>query len=414
MKRLHKPGLSAGFILLLGWGLCSPAQALWARPGDPVPVERLIANLKEYVLKHPKEAKGYYTLGRLHSLAFVRGMTKVALYTDRSGKADGLPEFPSYDSILVKPENGEIKDEEIKKLSAQTYRDFRESIRNYRRATELNPKEGLYFLGLGWMLEQGHLMGAKAGAPPANGGRPPGWREQAVAAYRNAYRLSVQKDAAADHIMMGTDVVSIEAAEGIERLKKGQPLSPQAREELEKMRQEVKKIKERPRAVTPIVFPLDGSTSLRQMLTQRTVTFDLAGDDIKRKWEWVKPNVGILVWDPEKKGRISSGRQLFGSVTWWMFWKDGYEPLAALDNNRDGALTGKELEGIAVWRDANSNGISDPGEVVPVRKSGIAGIAVKASEQQEGVLSNAKGLLLQNGNYLPTFDWVPVGQSVTR
>jgi len=37
-----------------------------------------------------------------------------------------------------------------------------------------------------------------------------------------------------------------------------------------------------------------------------------------------------------------------------MFWRDGFEPLAALDDNRDGKLTGSEIWGIGVWRDANA------------------------------------------------------------
>ena len=54
------------------------------------------------------------------------------------------------------------------------------------------------------------------------------------------------------------------------------------------------------------------------------------------------------------------------NVTWWLFWKNGYEPLRARDDNADGRIAGKELDGLAIWRDANTNGVSEPGEVRPV------------------------------------------------
>jgi hypothetical protein len=51
---------------------------------------------------------------------------------------------------------------------------------------------------------------------------------------------------------------------------------------------------------------------------------------------------------------IRDARQLFGSRTWWIFFRDGYEALSVLDDNRDGQLTGAEMEGIAVWVDRKS------------------------------------------------------------
>ena len=45
---------------------------------------------------------------------------------------------------------------------------------------------------------------------------------------------------------------------------------------------------------------------------------------------------------------------MFGSVTWWLFFSDGYRALDTLDDNRDGRLTGSELSGIAVWFDRNT------------------------------------------------------------
>ena len=131
------------------------------------------------------------------------------------------------------------------------------------------------------------------------------------------------------------------------------------------------------------------------------------GDGVKRTWEWVSPDTGILVWDPNHTGKVKSGRQLFGSVTWWMFWEDGYAPLRALDDNGDGVLTGKELRGISVWVDRNGNGISDPGEVTPASQFGIRSIRISPDSRLNRVLSSARGIEMKDGSVSPTFDWVP-------
>ena len=48
-----------------------------------------------------------------------------------------------------------------------------------------------------------------------------------------------------------------------------------------------------------------------------------------------------------------------------MFWQDGYQALAALDDDHDGWLRGRELR------------ISDPGEVIPIEQTDIGSIAVR-------------------------------------
>jgi hypothetical protein len=92
--------------------------------------------------------------------------------------------------------------------------------------------------------------------------------------------------------------------------------------------------------------------------------------------------------------------QLFGSVTWWMFWPDGWRALAALDDDGDGWLSGAELDGIAVWRDRNQNGVSDPGEVVPAADAGIVRIATHATSGER----NPRGVITRGGA-LPSLDW---------
>ena len=198
------------------------------------------------------------------------------------------------------------------------------------------------------------------------------------------------------------------AAQGIVRLQEKQTLSAAEQTELTELRATIVATRKRPRFITPILVSFDRQASLSDLLApERTVRFDLPGDGLSRRWPWVKPTTGILVWDPKHTGKITSGLQLFGSVTWWLFWKDGYEPLAALDNDHNGWLEGKELQGIAVWFDRNGNGVADPGEVVSLASLGIRRIAVHPAGLRDGVPANPNGVQLRDGSSLATFDWTP-------
>ncbi len=162
-----------------------------------------------------------------------------------------------------------------------------------------------------------------------------------------------------------------------------------------------------PSAITPIIFGLDHRNTLATLLSPNTPSpFDLDGTSRHLRWEWLKPTTAILVWDPNHTGRITSGRQLFGSVSWWLFFRNGYEALDALDDNRDGKLTGRELDGIAAWFDTNSNGISDPGEIIPLTNLQIASISCRATTITDGYPANPAGLTMTDGRTLPTYDWI--------
>jgi hypothetical protein len=40
------------------------------------------------------------------------------------------------------------------------------------------------------------------------------------------------------------------------------------------------------------------------------------------------------------------GPQMFGNVSYWIFWRDGYAAFSALDDNGDGLLRGSESKGL--------------------------------------------------------------------
>ena len=421
MNRFARTAVTLSFLLL-----ATAAGAKWAQIGADVPVSRLIANVGAYVRVHPNEARGWYALGRVHSLAFAQTDAKMPVYYKRDLgphraahpttansplPPDELPEFYGPNSSMegkyqIKPPDWK------RQWKAESRLHLLESLRSYQRATTLAPNNGLYWLGLGWMLEQARDAQAHGGSnPDALTANAPDWSQQAIAAYQRAYELTYPEDSKQERRGPTPDIISQEAGEGMLRLMKGRALTPTEAERQARLQTEIAKLKSIPRMVTPIIFPLRGQTTLAQLMdAHRATRFDLAGDGRGARWPWVTPDTGILVWDPAHTGHITSGRQLFGSATWWMLFENGYQALASLDDNHDGQISGRELDGIAVWQDRNGNGQCDRGEVVSLSSLGIVSIAVRSVGQQNGALCNARGLQLADGTFLATYDWTPTSK----
>ena len=102
---------------------------------------------------------------------------------------------------------------------------------------------------------------------------------------------------------------------------------------------------------------------------------------------------------------IASARQLFGTYTFQIFWDDGFQALASLDDDRDGVLRGEELKGIALWFDENGNAVSDPGEVQPLEVHGVRALQTRPQGREAGMLHHAVGIERETGAPWPVWDW---------
>jgi hypothetical protein len=100
----------------------------------------------------------------------------------------------------------------------------------------------------------------------------------------------------------------------------------------------------------------------------------------KNENEWTKawdPKTGgdgMLVWDADGDGKITSGKELFGHVdlNGKNTFKNGYEKLAHyFDKDGDSVVRGSELKGLKIWEDRNGDGITQQGELVDLEKHGI-------------------------------------------
>lgn len=107
--------------------------------------------------------------------------------------------------------------------------------------------------------------------------------------------------------------------------------------------------------------------------------------------EWLAPGGGdgLLVWDYDGDGQITSAKELFGTVGLNNeTFSNGFEKLAHYFNqNGDGRVDGDELEGLQVWVDANGDGVVQEGELKSLQELGITGLGLDNynPETMEGV-----------------------------
>lgn len=238
------------------------------------------------------------------------------------------------------------------------------------------------------------------------------WREQIEQQYFTAMCLALPGDGkASEKPVWGglEDWVSYEAGVNFRRVVEGRPARPADTIRLRIVRETIRAFEElpKPRAITPIVLDFH-SRAAAELVAAQPTAFDLDGTGRPQRWSWVKPDVGILVWDPDRSGRIASGRQLFGSVSWWVFFDHGYDALDALDDDRDGQLSGDEARGLSLWFDRDGNGVSDRGEVIPLARLGVEAISCRAPDRDGSTLANRSGARLSDGRAVATYDWIAV------
>jgi hypothetical protein len=162
-----------------------------------------------------------------------------------------------------------------------------------------------------------------------------------------------------------------------------------------------------PVSVGGLVVPLTDAPFQRLVDSHSRVAFDFTGEGNRRAQGWLTHDAAWLVWDPHWGGDVSSGVDLIGQHTWSTSWSNGFEALQALDTNGDGELTGAELSGLSLWHDENGDGVSEPGEVVPVNVHGIVAIAVRPTRTEHDVIVARDGVRFDDGGTRPIYDWTP-------
>ncbi|MBZ4422434.1 hypothetical protein [Myxococcus sp. RHSTA-1-4] len=93
-----------------------------------------------------------------------------------------------------------------------------------------------------------------------------------------------------------------------------------------------------------------------------------------KAWDAKKGGDGILAWDVDGDGKITSGKEIFGHVDLdgKNRFTNGYEKLSKyFDKDGDGRVEGGELKGLKVWEDRNGDGTTQEGELVDLASRGV-------------------------------------------
>ena len=99
-----------------------------------------------------------------------------------------------------------------------------------------------------------------------------------------------------------------------------------------------------------------------------SVTFDLAGGTAGIVTDWPRAETPWLALDRDGDGRISDGRELFGSGTRLSTGaraKHGFEALAELDADRNGVVDAADpgFASLALWSDLDGDRATDEHEL---------------------------------------------------
>ncbi|MCV6615104.1 MAG: hypothetical protein OIF35_09020, partial [Cellvibrionaceae bacterium] len=147
---------------------------------------------------------------------------------------------------------------------------------------------------------------------------------------------------------------------------------------------------------TPLVLDLDGDGT-ETLSVQAGVRFDIDADGSVDSSGWVAADDGLLVRDINGDGQINNGAELFGGATLMADGNrasDGFAALAGLDSNADGVIDSNDgqFDELQVWRDGNSDGQVQDGELLLLAEADVLSINLDAVASAEPSNGNIIGL----------------------
>jgi len=183
-----------------------------------------------------------------------------------------------------------------------------------------------------------------------------------------------------------------------------------------------------PETYDPIVidFNKNGITSTR---LDNTVYFDHDNNGFKEATAWIEKDDGLLALDRNGNGKIDNGNELFGnhtiSNTIYGYTDEkatnGYEALKAYDLNNDNVIDEKDeiFNKLKIWKDKNSNGITDDGELSSLTHNNIKSIDLNykeiAMDENSNTVKQSSKVTLKDGSTLDANDvWFKVNLNKTK
>ncbi len=141
-----------------------------------------------------------------------------------------------------------------------------------------------------------------------------------------------------------------------------------------------------PPHVDPLVLNLSGSQLSLISLANSQVSFDFGETGYQVRTGWVGPTTGILINDANGNNQVDGDSELFGSAT-----QDGFDALAALDQNGDGKIDAQDqgFANLRVWTDLNSDGVQQTGELFSLADLQIASIGLNRTSSGQTIEGNS-------------------------
>ncbi|MGY4830464.1 beta strand repeat-containing protein [Sphaerotilaceae bacterium SBD11-9] len=164
--------------------------------------------------------------------------------------------------------------------------------------------------------------------------------------------------------------------------------------------------------IDPLAIDLDGDGIETLGISGNPIAFDHDGDGIRSATGWLSPDDAWLVLDRNGNGTIDSGAELFGVNTPVSIGgvngmaKGGFQALQTLDSNADNVFDAGDaaFTQVRLWRDVNSDGISQAEELFTLAQQGVTAISLSAAPQVTD---------LGNGNSVNGLGSVTRGNGVT-
>ncbi|KAB2964537.1 SdrD B-like domain-containing protein [Zoogloea sp.] len=159
--------------------------------------------------------------------------------------------------------------------------------------------------------------------------------------------------------------------------------------------------------VSPIAIDLDGNGIQTIARENTNGTFDLFGTGTAVKSGWLSSSDAFLVVDSNGNGRIDDVGEMFGGNSAGL----GFAKLASFDSNGDGLVDSQDARfaELKVWRDANSNQLTDQGELLSLSDAGLASlkvsyVALPAIDEQGNLHLERSSATLVNGDSVDMTD----------
>jgi hypothetical protein len=134
-------------------------------------------------------------------------------------------------------------------------------------------------------------------------------------------------------------------------------------------------------AFTPIVIDTSRNGFIDTSVAGGAL-FDLDADGVKDATGWITNGDALLARDLNDDGQINDGSELFGAATLLSNGskaRDGYEAMAALDDNGDGWLDASDsvFVELKLWVDIDGDGLVDEGEMLSLDQAGVSAISTR-------------------------------------